>query len=96
MPVAEGDQPAPQTVVTQGGETPAVAETRRVVKVAPGHVVRKVVHAPQYVEYQPRLVYVPVYVQRHHHVYVPQHHGFYGHRAHHGHHFHRGHGHRRW
>jgi hypothetical protein len=97
MPVAEGDQPAPQTVVTQGGETPVVAETRQVVKVVPGHVVRQVVHAPRYVEYyQPRQVYVPVYVQRHHYVHVPQHHGFYGHRAHHGHHGHHGYGRRGW
>ena len=90
-PVAEGDQAAPQTVVTEGGET------RRVVKVVPGHVVRKFVHAPEVVVYhQPRQVYAPVYVQRHHYVHVPHHHGFHGHRVHHGHHFHHGHGHRRW
>ena len=95
-PVAERDQPAPHTVA-EGGETPAVGETRRVVKVVPGHVVRKFVHAPEVVVYhQPRHVYAPVYVQRHHHVHVPHHHGFHGHRVHHGHHFHRGHGHRRW
>jgi hypothetical protein len=94
MPVAEGDQPAPQTVVTQGGETPAVGETRRAVKVVPGHAVRKFIHAPEVVVYhQHRRVYAPVYVQRHHYVHVPQHHGFYGHRVHHG---HRGHGHRHW
>ena len=34
-PEAEGDQAAPQTVA-EGGETPAVGETRRVVKVVPG------------------------------------------------------------
>jgi len=95
-PVAEGDQAAPQTVVTEGGQTPVAGETRRVVKVVPGHVVRKVVHAPRYVEYyEPRQVYVPVYVQRRHHVYVPHHHGFHGHRVHVGHHGFRGHG-RRW
>jgi hypothetical protein len=94
-PVAEGEQAAPQTV-TEGGETPVVGEKRRVVKVVPGHVVRKVVHVPRYVEYyEPRHVYVPVYVQRRHHVYVPHHHGFHGHRVHFGHHGFRGHG-RRW
>jgi hypothetical protein len=92
-PAAEGGQPAPETVATQDGET------RRVVKVVPGQVVRKFVHAPEVVVYhQPRHVYVPVYVQRHHHVHVPHHHGFYGHRSygHHGHHGHRGYGRRGW
>jgi hypothetical protein len=99
MPVAEGDQPAQQTVVTEGGETPTVGEARRVVKVVQHHVVRQHGYAPRVVHYVPvREVYVPTYhVQR-----VYRHHHDYGHRVHshghhgYGHHGHRGHGHRRW